>query len=614
MNFNAISMEALAYDQIRNKNSDSVILDYTSYFADAYKCMKSIEVMNAGVYEQLRSVNKLQAIYKNNMIHSREDETEDLLAKNKSFGSKVKMFFAKIWAAIVSVFQRIVLTVVSLIKTLIIYIQKKRLSNQVVIKKCKDVLAKIGANNANAALNELFVSLAKTKVRVFDIDPDNRHETADYLTVHNAINNPSLKTFIKWNAEYDGNQKSIFNLENLEQATNYNVYFRHKFESDLDKIGTFEGCFDKNDLFMRFEIDVNSLATQAILGLHLKDKTSGASFSGVTDTFNAMIYGNAINGKNDNDAYIDLSESGNIKKFANYITYGTESDKAKYTSIPIREYLDLGDENGPDANRPYILNTIVQAVKMYENDFALVCGKSGYLESIESAITKFKNIAAKDAAISKKIKDFVDSTLKSIEAGIVEQNHIKTLTDPNNGYYDNKFYVLQGELKRFTRIIAKINTVKAKFIALRQYVIGNIISMLSSEESVVRCVGKCVDKNHYDQIDLSIDKNNSVDTGIKDLEITDDDDDLYTEGDEDLHDGINAIDDKITEKMQPVGGAIENIDKKADTVIDAVHDKFDSDIDKIANFLSGVAVQSPDDSDEDNYDNDEDYSYDNDDF
>ena len=321
-----------------------------------------------------------------------------------------------------------------------------------------------------------------------------------------------------------------------------------------------------------------------------------------------MIYGNAINGKNDNDAYIDLSESGNIKKFANYITYGTESDKAKYTSIPIREYLNLGDENGPDANRPYILNTIVQAVKMYENDFALVCGKGGYLESIESAITKFKNIAAKDAATSKKIKDFVDSMLKSIEAGIVEQNSISG----NN----EKFYVLQGELKRFTKIITKINTVKAKFIALRQYVIGNIISMLSSEESVVRCVGKCVDKNHYDQIDLSIDKNNSVDTGIKDLEITDDDDDLYTEGDEDLHDGISAIDDKITEKMQPVGGAIENIDKKADTAIDAVHDKFDSGIDKIANFLSGVAdkVQGSGDEDEDNYDNDEDYSYDNDDF
>ena len=607
MNFNAISMEALAYDQIRNKNSDSVILDYTSYFADAYKCMKSIEVMNAGVYEQLRSVNKLQSIYKNSMIHSREDETEDLLAKNKSFGSKVKMFFAKIWAAIVSVFQRIVLTVVSLIKTLIIYIQKKRLSNQVVIKKCKDVLAKIGANNANAALNELFVSLAKTKVRVFDIDPDNRHETADYLTVHNAINNPSLKTFVKWNAEYDGNQKSIFNLENLEQATKYDVYFRHKFESNMDQNGAIEG-FNKNDLFMRLEIDVNSLATQAILGLHLEDKTSGASFSGVTDTFNAMIYGNDINSKNDNDAYTDLSESGNIKKFANYITYGTESDKAKYTSIPIREYLNLGDENGPDANRPYILNTIVQAVKMYENDFALVCGKGGYLESIESAITKFKNIAAKDAATSKKIKDFVDSMLKSIEAGIVEQNSISG----NN----EKFYVLQGELKRFTKIITKINTVKAKFIALRQYVIGNIISMLSSEESVVRCVGKCVDKNHYDQIDLSIDKNNSVDTGIKDLEITDDDDDLYTEGDEDLHDGINAIDDKITEKMQPVGGAIENIDKKADTAIDTVHDKFDSGIDKIANFLSGVAdkVQGSGDEDEENYDNEEDYSYDNDDF
>ena len=211
MDSNTLSKKDLSANDMKN----IVNLSFESYLQDsidAFKALRSkdLEIERSGesVDEEIRVI---KAQY-NQMSHE-SAEAGELKA---SFSSKVKNFFIKVWATICDIFYKFAEIVVNLIKSLIIFIQKKRLQATSIINLMKDK----GIKGLTADGRDIYELIKQNgyNIKSFNLGGENlpKSDGAKFNNIHARLNNVDLKQFVK-SAIILKNKDSIFNIESLEK-------------------------------------------------------------------------------------------------------------------------------------------------------------------------------------------------------------------------------------------------------------------------------------------------------------------------------------------------------------------------------------------------------------
>lgn len=599
------SMEALASKQISSNQAENIILDYESYFKNSMEYCMSIE----NLYKNIKiTEDKFIATIKLAKDEYKMSQEDTKITVKKSFGLKIKEFFTKIWTFIVSIFEKILLMVVNLVKSLIVFIQKKRLAGQVIIKKCDEVIRDISNNSANSALDSIIQDMYKYRLKSVGKEPT---DTKHWEWYHNRINGKAIEEFMAAQKVYLNNRKSVFNLDFLEEILRDNINEHISLSPSTNLTAGSATSDQKLDwLFTQ----IQALTNQAIMGAEVPDASGGLSRSGYLDSWiERILYGSLEDGVKDPAIMINLADISSLKSFCNAITYGKISPTVPFADIRVLDFLGITEEK-VNTSRPYVVQTLLTAINDYKNDYVKVCGPNGYIESLEKVIKGFKDLAKKDSDKIKTIRKYVFDQLDLIQKGAnnYDPNDVKDneVTVRNN--------VLHGRLKQFTNIINRVNNVKAKFVTLRQYMIGNLITMISTEEYVIRVLCKCIDKNKLDDADFSSNEFTKVDTGINDTANASGKDisQYIEEGDESLN-------------LETFSNIMDKIDAKLDEVTDSLASKVSAKLDNLTEKANAVADKLPfgkgDKDEDDEYedsswddesssDDEDDYSFDSDDF
>lgn len=161
--------------------------------------------------------------------------------------------------------------------------------------------------------------------------------------------------------------------------------------------------------------------------------------------------------------YIELVKVGNKPKhIANLLTYG--SSNVTNVKIPTIEFLGLSGNSSV---------AVTKLLRMYLDDSKKIIGNGGYIDVIVEVLKKYKEVAANEAKTIKEISNYISSQLP---------------------IYDSNKEIL-GKFKRFTNMIVSIKTVKVKFIALRQGLIGNLLTMYSIMDNSIKQLLTASDSN-----------------------------------------------------------------------------------------------------------------------
>lgn len=205
-------------------------------------------------------------------------------------------------------------------------------------------------------------------------------------------------------------------LQNKKSLFNLNT-LKQFAVSDLAKEGSEESL-------TALENNIGILAAQGVL--------AGEVSANVNSNFNK---------------YADLVKNGNKPiDIANLITYGS----ATISNMEMSTVEFLGISGNSSAS-------VGKLLRMYLDDSRKVIGKGGYIDVLTEVLKKYKTIAAEDSKVIKEISSFI--TLQ-----------LTTNSDKPE---------IIGKLKRYTNMIVNIKSVKTKFVALRQGIIGNLLTMYS---------------------------------------------------------------------------------------------------------------------------------------
>ena len=363
MDGNTLSKKDLSANDIKNITN----LSFESYLQDSISAFKDLKSKDLEIEKSSESVDEEIRVIKAQYKQMSQESAEAAELKT-SFSSKIKNFFIKVWSMICDIFYKFSEIVVNLIKSLIIFIQKKRIQATSVINLMKDK----GLNGLTADGEDIYEMIRKNgfKIRTFNAGGDNLPKTdrAKFEDVHKRLNNIDLKTFIK-SAIILKNKDSIFNIESLKK------YFAQ------DLIGNENPDEQK---LANLELAVNYLYAQAV------------------------FYGEVSpNHKKESDILSErksLIESRDITKVAHSLTYGTT--ELHFDDIPLDEFFNIGAENKQSAFKTMWIN--------YCQDTKLVLDKGGYIDTLEEILKRYKEIAKADAQNIKAINDYIKNTLNNL--------------------------------------------------------------------------------------------------------------------------------------------------------------------------------------------------------
>ena len=131
------STENLYRDQLNSNDTDNIMkLSFGTYFKESIKELQSLERLDDKIYDIDLNYSNTLRLLKSKYAQSREDngdnaeETKEIKSR---FGVNVKNWFIRVWAVIVSFFTRLFSMIVNLIKSLILFIQKKRVMKNVYV-------------------------------------------------------------------------------------------------------------------------------------------------------------------------------------------------------------------------------------------------------------------------------------------------------------------------------------------------------------------------------------------------------------------------------------------------------------------------------------------------
>lgn len=223
--------------EIINDEGKFVSLSYESYLSDAIKSFKEIKSVENMIFsEEDTFTSKLSIIKNQYKTMSTEDDKASMFDK---FKTTIKTWFMKIWEFLCTIFSKIQEIVISLIKSLIIFIQKKRMQSHNIIKMIEDK----GLTGYNANNNEIISKMFEKNptVKTYEL-PGGELNRLNASGIYNLIRNPELKEFITASIVLK-NPNSIFSTDSLTKYFNKELF--KEDDSENKKLDTLSYAVDE---------------------------------------------------------------------------------------------------------------------------------------------------------------------------------------------------------------------------------------------------------------------------------------------------------------------------------------------------------------------------------
>lgn len=535
------STEALCRENLSSNEQLQIIkLSYESYFQQTLQDMQSVESIDYKINNVSTKFAETVKLLKDSYAHSKEDAEESETLKQK-FSATVKDWFIKVWEFMVNIFSQLAAIVVNLIKSLILFIQKKRMSKNALYNNINGVMNTLYMEeNAKKMMDGLVAGKAKNKTYNLDSNKTRNHEIANILDVHAALNSGVLKNFITNNAIIIKNTNSIFNTNSL------NKFLDEDFNKSINDIVS----ENANNLVGNPEkIDTDYMNEQYYNVLN--DKFTKLENAIVLLSGNAILCGEVSPDHNKSSDYInkvcrDYIDAGDVKSVSHLLTYGTST--VDFETVNTMEFLGITSSIGYKTAIGRILN-------IYNLDSQLVLGKGGYIDIIEGILKKYKDVAANDAKevklMSAKIRDLINKS--------------------------NSNAKIEHCMKRFTNLVSRVKTVKTKFIALRQYLIGDILTLFSMEDKAVSNLVKLLSDeviNAEDEEAEDVELKNKLNShNVNKTNPNNLPKDFYRESDESLHDVKEKASASWDNAKEKITDKVKEIKEKTSTSLNKTKEK-----------------------------------------
>ena len=411
---------------LAQQKTEVVNLSFESYLKDSVECFNAISTVNKEIERTRESfTNEIKIIKESFSIRSTEDEkTQD----KKNFGVKIKEFFLKIWGFLVKVFRTISDIVISLIKSIMIFVQKKRLQMNSIFK----LVEKAGGIKAfNTTSGDIIAKVISAEKSIKTLVSHDGKTPMNHGSLEAMFRSKILESFVNLKIEYNRNS------ENSVVA----------LKAKLDELTKSAGDQATNRKLSILESAVNDLYKNGILFNEAStDKNSDAFFKPINVALNV----------NENNSTGTVYE-GKIDELGNIISFGM--NKKKYENITLKRYFS-DCISGSSVDWP----TFARCFHEYYEISEKVIGKNGYIKKLEKTLKEYSKKAKEDHKM------------------ISEMN--KAILAEVNKYVDSETPEAKSKLSlfnRFTNIVSKVKRIKTHFIRLRQTVILNIMSMYSIE-------------------------------------------------------------------------------------------------------------------------------------
>ena len=112
------SIEKLRREELSDNEKQKIFnLSYESYFGESVENLLKCDSLDKDIFKVTTDYETTAKMLKGKYANSTEAEEQDEM--KISFGANVKLWFTKVWAFIVSIFQNITYSIVNIIKALI---------------------------------------------------------------------------------------------------------------------------------------------------------------------------------------------------------------------------------------------------------------------------------------------------------------------------------------------------------------------------------------------------------------------------------------------------------------------------------------------------------------
>lgn len=426
------STENLKTETIDKETRDRILsLSYEKFFNDSIKCENDIATSLQSIEDIKKDyANTAKVLKEKFKTFSFESGENSDVVKNKFF-TNIKNFFIKVWAAIVTIFEKILFLIQNLIKSLILYIKKHIVIKNSLYTRIKKEDAYLSFNNPSDIMRKHITKMLNEKMRISSITV-NDNMRMDFPSLVNTLRTSTLAKFVTTKIIVD-NKHSTFNTDALSQL--------------LGDIAVIEGIqgFDGDTKLHEISERVTDFAAKSVLYGEIDGDSQMRSSYNEIFLDQANLY--------------ELAKTRNIKGLANRIVF--QSDNIKCEDMSLSSFFNLTNIENTESNVSIILQEMRKFLYDYENVADLVIGKGGYLDVLTEVLKRYLVAANKDTGNVKKMKESIIKFMNSVD---------------NNNEEGQK---ITNRCKKFTNLIVRVQTIKNDFIMLRQHVIGNILTAFS---------------------------------------------------------------------------------------------------------------------------------------
>lgn len=442
------STENLKTETLDKETRDRILsLSYEKFFRDSVNTENEISFLIKSVEDVNKDYVTTAKILKEK-IHTmsfEDGETTDKVKTN--FFANISNWFIRIWAIIVTVFEKIVAVIQSLIKSLILYVKKHLLlKNSLYTRIGKDRNLSVSFNAPNKETNNRVLKVLNDKYTISTLDINGTTLLNFEDLYYKLTKNDKLNNFVKAKIIVN-NKKSTINLDNL------NLLFQ-KLTIIKDAKAEVGPEFTSEERMNSFSDAITELTSQAVLYGEADGSSRIESVYGEKDEIN--------------DSILNCLKTGNIKGAANLIVYN--STDIKRESIHLNEFLGLSTEQYTEANISEAFSILRKCMGKYEVISHLIIDKGGFCDIITEILKRYSSAANNDKKIIKDIKDKIIKFMQTIDKS------------------DEQGQKLAHKCKRFTNLIIRVQKIKNDFVLLRQHVLGNVLTAYSTMDKALSMV------------------------------------------------------------------------------------------------------------------------------
>lgn len=406
-----------------NNASDNLKVTYNTYLDESLECFNNISAYSKRInFTQENFTEELRFLKKAYRTRSTESDKE----KDKlTFGQKIREFFLKMWGFFVKIFTMIADAVINLIKSIIIYISKRKLQRDALYKLVHDN----GVLNDKKVLDEInpkITNRAGKKLKVVAYGAN--------ILSHNEIikrlRSTQIKRFVELPISYD-NKNSPQNIESLKKLFASIVAEK---QGDLNDAST-------NNLANLGQV-IDNMYINGVLKNEMNLPKEGYNKDIISKDYQDIF---SIDNMG---SYEEIVHEGKIDKLANLLVFGTPEKKIK--DVTLADYFGLtSTDDLKYAFKEYIDISNVT----FEN-----------IDKLETVLKEYHKQSKKD-------KKGIEEISKLI---ISEINKYVNSNAPEANYKISKY-------NEYTKIVNKVRRMKTHFVRIRQSVIINLITLMNVE-------------------------------------------------------------------------------------------------------------------------------------